>query len=66
MTDADIVTASLGAVGRADGIIAVRRLSGGAIAEVWLISYADGSRIVGKTVTGAPGDRGALRYCGGP
>ena len=55
MTDADIVTAGLGAVGRADGITAVRRLSGGAIAEVWLISYADGSRIVGKTVTGAPG-----------
>ena len=60
MTDAGIVTACLGAVGRADGITAARRLSGGAIADVWLISYADGSRIVAKTVTGAPGDLFAI------
>jgi fructosamine-3-kinase len=60
VTDAGIVTAFLGAVGRADGITAMRRLSGGAIADVWLISYADGSRIVGKTVTGAPGDLFAI------
>jgi fructosamine-3-kinase len=56
VTDTDMVTARLGAVGRADGITSVQRLSGGVIADVWLISYADGSRIVGKTVTGAPGD----------
>lgn len=56
VTDADSVTARLGEVGRADGITVVQRLSGGTIADVWLISYADGRRIVGKIVTGAPGD----------
>jgi hypothetical protein len=34
--------AELGAV----GIISVQRLSGGMITDVWLISYADGSRII--------------------
>jgi fructosamine-3-kinase len=60
VTDADTVTAELGAVGRADGITSVRRLSGGVIADVWLISYADGNRIVGKTLTGAPDDLFAI------
>ena len=32
----------------------------GVIADVWLISYADGSRIVGKTLSGAPGDLFAI------
>ena len=58
--DADQVIVGLGAVGRADGIISVQRLSGGVIADVWLISYADGSRIVGKTLSGAPGDLFAI------
>jgi hypothetical protein len=43
VTDTDMVTAEMGAVGRADGITSVQRLSGGAIADVWLISYAGGS-----------------------
>jgi fructosamine-3-kinase len=60
VTDADMVIARLGAVGRADGIISVQRLSGGVIADVWLISYADGSRIVAKTVVDAPGDLFAI------
>ena len=60
MIDADKVIVGLGAVGRADGIISVQRLSGGVIADVWLISYADGSRIVGKTLIGAPGDLFAI------
>lgn len=55
-----MVIARLGAVGRADGIISVQRLSGGVIADVWLISYADGSRIVAKTVVDAPGDLFAI------
>jgi len=55
-----MVIGRLGAVGRADGIISVERLSGGVIADVWLISYADGSRIVGKTVIDAPGDLFAI------
>jgi fructosamine-3-kinase len=60
VTDADMVIARLGAVGRADGIISVQRLSGGVIADVWLISYADGSRIVAKSVVDAPGDLFAI------
>ena len=40
-----MVTAELGAVGRADGVTSVQRLSDGVIAVAWLISYADGSRI---------------------
>ncbi len=55
-----MVIARLGAVGRADGIISVQRLSGGVIADVWLISYADGSRIVAKSVVDAPGDLFAI------
>ena len=34
----DALRASLREVGRADGISAVRRLSGGVIADAWLIS----------------------------
>jgi fructosamine-3-kinase len=39
---------------RAATITAARRLSGGAVADVWLISYADGSSLVGKILIGAP------------
>jgi fructosamine-3-kinase len=56
VTDADLLTAELAALGRADRIASVQRLSGGAIAAVWLISYADGGQVVGKTVAGAPAD----------
>jgi fructosamine-3-kinase len=56
LTDAGLLTAELAAVGRADQIASVQRLRGGAIADVWLISYADGRPIVGKTVAGAPAD----------
>ena len=56
VTDAGLLTAELAAVGRADQIASVQRLRGGAIADVWLISYADGRCIVGKTVAGAPAD----------
>ena len=51
-----MVTAELGVIGRADGIVSLRRLSGGMIADAWLIRYADGSRVVGKVVASAPGD----------
>jgi fructosamine-3-kinase len=40
-------------LGRADRIAAVGRLSGGTMADVWLITYADGTEVVGKTATGA-------------
>lgn len=39
---------------RAEAVSAVRRMSGGVVADVWLISYADGSALVGKILTGAP------------
>ena len=43
----------LRALGRGDGIAAIGRLSGGSIADAWLITYADGAEVVGKTVTAA-------------
>lgn len=48
--------AELAALGRADRITAVHRLSGGVIADTWLITYADGTTAVGKTITTAPPD----------
>ena len=52
----DALRASLREVGRADGISAVRRLSGGVIADAWLITWADGMSAVGKIVNGAAPD----------
>ena len=52
----DALRASLREVGRADGISAVRRLSGGVIADAWLIGWADGTSAVGKIVNGAAPD----------
>lgn len=43
----------LSSLGRAGQITAISRLSGGTQADAWLISYADGTRVVGKTITGA-------------
>jgi fructosamine-3-kinase len=48
-----VLQEELYALGRADGITGLSCLSGGAIADTWLISYADGTRLVGKTVVGA-------------
>jgi hypothetical protein len=56
MSGDDARCASLREVGRADGISAVRRLSGGVIADAWLISWADGTSAVGKIVNGAAPD----------
>ena len=60
MTDASIVTAELSALGRADRITSVQRLPQGLHADVWLISYDDGTHIVGKTLAGAPDDLFAI------
>jgi fructosamine-3-kinase len=43
-------------LGRADQITATSRLSGGSQADAWLITYADGTQVVGKTITGAAPD----------
>lgn len=45
-----VLRSELRALGRADEVSAVRRLSGGAVADTWLITYADGTRMVGKTL----------------
>jgi fructosamine-3-kinase len=47
------VLGALRALGRGDGIAAISRLSGGSIADAWLITYAGGTEVVGKTVTAA-------------
>ena len=52
----DALRASLREIGHADGIAAVRRLSGGVIADAWLITWADGTSAVGKIVNGAAPD----------
>jgi fructosamine-3-kinase len=44
------------ALGPERGISAVRRLSGGYVADAWLITHADGTRVVGKTLADAPAD----------
>jgi fructosamine-3-kinase len=46
----------LNALGRGEDVVSVTRLSGGVIADVWLVAYGDGSRVVGKTLTGAAED----------
>jgi len=48
-----VLQEELHALGRAAGIIGVRCLSGGSVADVWLVSYADGTSLVGKTLAGA-------------
>jgi fructosamine-3-kinase len=51
-----ILLAELRALGRGDRIAAVRRLSGGAISDTWLITYADGRSVVGKILDDAAPD----------
>jgi fructosamine-3-kinase len=48
-----VVQEELRALGRGAGVAGLRRLSGGVIADTWLISYADGTSVVGKTLAGA-------------
>jgi fructosamine-3-kinase len=51
-----VLCSELCALGRADGVNVVRRLSGGAVADTWLVTCADGTRMVGKTLPdAAPG-----------
>jgi len=49
-------------LGRADQITATSRLSGGPQADVWLITYADGTQVVGKTITDAATGRRAPQH----
>lgn len=51
-----VVLDELRGLGRADQITATSRLSGGYQADAWLITYTDGTQLVGKTITGAAPD----------
>jgi hypothetical protein len=51
-----VLLEELRALGRADRIAALGRLPGGTAADVWLITYADATQVIGKTVTGAASD----------
>jgi fructosamine-3-kinase len=48
-----VLQEELHALGRADGITDLGCLSGGSIADTWLVSYADGTSVVGKTLAAA-------------
>lgn len=44
------------ALGLEGGVVSIGRLPGGYVADTWLVTYSNGTRVVGKTVTGAPAD----------
>jgi fructosamine-3-kinase len=50
------VRVELASAGYGDGIVDLRALHGGVIAEAWLVEYGDGKRVVAKTAAGAPDD----------
>ncbi len=45
-----VLRRELRALGRGDGVSVVGRLSGGAVADAWLVTCVDGTRMVGKTL----------------
>lgn len=52
----DAVRAELRVLGLDRGITAIQSLPGGYVADVWLITYADGRRLAAKTMPDAPAD----------
>jgi fructosamine-3-kinase len=55
-TSEAVLLEELRALRRADRIAALGRLPGGTLADVWLITYADGTQVIGKTVADAAPD----------
>jgi fructosamine-3-kinase len=53
---AELIRRELSSLGRGEDIASVTRLTGGVIADPWLITYRDGSRVVGKSLAGAAKD----------
>lgn len=51
-----VVQAELDALGRGDGVVEAARLSGGMVADTWLVTYEDGTRVVAKTLVDGPAD----------
>jgi fructosamine-3-kinase len=58
------VLADLRALSRSGQIAGISRLSGGVIADAWLITYADGTEVVAKTLAGAAPDLFAIEADG--
>ncbi len=56
MAGRHVLLSELGVLGLEKGITSIRRLSGGYVADAWLVTYADGTRVAGKTLSGAPAD----------
>ena len=54
----------LRALGRGGQIAGTSRLSGGVIADAWLITYADGTQVIAKAVAGAAPDLFAIEADG--
>jgi fructosamine-3-kinase len=54
----------LRALGRSGQVAGTSRLSGGVIADAWLISYADGTEVIAKTLAGAAPDLFAIEADG--
>jgi len=52
--DDGVLRSELGRLGRGEGIRAVQSLAGGWASDAWLVSYADGTRVVAKTFAAAP------------
>jgi len=52
--DDGVLRDELDLLGRGGGICSVQSLAGGWAADPWLVSYADGTRVVGKTFAAAP------------
>ena len=50
----DVLRSELRALGRERRIASIQPLSGGYVADAWLVTYADGTRVAGKTMTAAP------------
>jgi fructosamine-3-kinase len=46
----------LDALGGADSVASAESLPGGCVADVWMVTRTDGSRVVAKTVAGADDD----------
>jgi fructosamine-3-kinase len=58
------VLTELRALGRSGQIAGTSRLSGGEIADAWLIAYADGTQVIAKTLAGAAPDLFAIEADG--
>jgi fructosamine-3-kinase len=59
-----IIEGGLTSIGRADGLVEIVALSGGAVAETWLLTYSDGAHLVAKTMTDVPGGLFGLEASG--